>query len=267
MSNSKIITRENISIINENFLESKLIHNSSVDLIITSPPYNVGLDYSSYNDSLPYIEYLEFSREWITKCYELVKDDGRMCLNIPIDKNKGGKECVGADIIEIAKKVGWKYNTTIVWNEGNISNRKARGSWISAYSPCVIAPVELIVVFYKKKWQKESGSKKSDISKYEFVEWTKGMWDFSGERRFKNIHPAAYPIDLPYRCIKLFSYIGDLILDPFMGTGTTLLAAKQTGREAVGVELDRNYCNFAFKRLFENKLKINEEDTKYSIAI
>ncbi len=123
--------------------------------------------------------------QWLKKCYEMVKPDGRFCLNIPLDKNKGGQQSVYADITTIAKQIGWNYQSTIIWNEQNISRRTAWGSWLSASAPFVIAPVEVIVVLYKKQWKKISGSRKSDITKEEFMEWTNGVWNFSGESKKK----------------------------------------------------------------------------------
>ncbi len=161
-----------------------------------------------------------------------------MCLNIPLDKNKGGQQSVGADIITIAKQVGFKYHATIIWNEGNISRRTAWGSWQSASAPYVIAPVELIVVLYKQKWQKRSGGGKSDVAPAEFVGWTNGMWTFSGESKKRAGHPAPFPIEMPRRCIKLFSFVGDTVLDPFAGSGATLIMAAMLNRVAIGVEID-----------------------------
>ncbi|MEM3555850.1 MAG: site-specific DNA-methyltransferase [Candidatus Micrarchaeia archaeon] len=253
--------RSGIKIINDDFLSTKIIEPNSIDLIVTSPPYNIDIHYGEYKDDLPYEKYFEFSKKWISKAYELAKPTGRFCLNIPLDKNKGGQKSVYADITEIAKEVGWKYQSTIVWNEGNISRRTAWGSWLSAKAPYVIAPVEMIVVLYKEKWNKMK-SGKSDIKKEEFIEWTSGVWNFSGESK-KIGHPAPFPVELPRRCIKLFSYVGDLILDPFLGSGTTLVAAYMLRRKAIGVEIDRGYCELAKKRLIEeaniyNKLLFEE---------
>lgn len=166
-----------------------------------------------------------------------------------MDKNKGGHQSVGADITELAKKIGFKYHSTIIWNEGNISKSSAWGSWLSASCPYVIAPVELIVVLYKDSWKKTSGSKKSDIVKNEFISWTQGVWSFSGEKKSKIGHPAPFPVELPKRCIKLFSFVGDTILDPFMGSGTTVVAAKQNNRNGIGIDIDQSYCTLAMNRI------------------
>ena len=112
-----------------------------------------------------------------------------------------------------------------------------------------IAPVEVIVVFYKSVWKKLGGSKENDITKAEFIEWTNGVWSFPGQKKKgAGGHPAAFPIELPRRCIKLFSFLGDTVLDPFMGSGTTMLAAYGHKRKFVGVDND-GYCKIALRRL------------------
>ncbi len=248
---------DNIIIYNCDFLKLNQISDSSVDLIITSPPYNVDIQYNSHDDNLTYDEYLDFSKEWMTKCYRLAKNDGRFCLNIPLDKNKGGQQSVYADLTSIAKNIGWKYHSTIVWNEGNISRRTAWGSFKSASAPYVIAPVEMIIVLYKNTWKKTSGSQISDISKLEFMQWTCGLWNFSGESKKKVGHPAPYPIELPKRCIKLFSFVGDTILDPFLGSGSTLIASYLCNRKGIGIEIDKLYCDLSIKRL-KNEAMIDQ---------
>ena len=240
---------KDISIYNDDILSTDVIGNGTIDLIITSPPYNVNIKYNSHSDEMPYKDYLDFTREWLQKCYNLVKDDGRFCLNIPLDKNKGGQQSVYADITAIAKNIGWKYHSTIIWNEQNISRRTAWGSWLSASAPYVIAPVEMIVVFYKQRWKKESGSRISDISKEEFQPWTNGVWTFSGESKKKIGHPAPFPVELPRRCIKLFTFVGDTVLDPFLGSGSTLIACSLTRRLGLGIEIDRSYCEISKQRL------------------
>lgn len=245
---------KNVEIYNEDFLTINCIDENSIDLIVTSPPYNVDIRYNTYDDKIPYEIYLEFTQRWLQKVYLFLKDDGRFCLNIPLDKNKGGQQSVYADIITIAKKIGFKYHSTIIWNEQNISRRTAWGSWLSATAPYVIAPVEMIAVLYKKQWKKTSGSGKSDITKKEFVEWTNGVWTFMGESKTKIGHPAPFPIELPRRCIKLFSFVGDTVLDPFMGSGSTLIASILTDRKGIGVDIDKDYCELAKDRLIKEAL-------------
>lgn len=240
---------EQVKIIHDDVIITDCVADSSVDLIITSPPYNVDIAYNSHKDDISYAEYLEFSQKWMTRCYEWLKDDGRFCLNIPLDKNKGGQQSVGADLTTLAKQIGFGYHSTIIWNEGNISRRTAWGSWMSASAPFVIAPVELILVLYKKQWKKNGGSKISDVTRDEFMEWTNGVWTFNGESKKKIGHPAPFPLELPRRCVKLFSYVGDTVLDPFSGSGSTILAAASNGRKAIGIEVDAKYCELSRKRV------------------
>ena len=125
------------------------------------------------------------------------------------------------------------------------------GSWKSASAPVVIAPVELIVVLYKDQWKKTNGSKISDITGDEFKHWTQGVWTFNGESKKRIGHPAPFPKELPYRCIKLFSYQNDLVFDPFAGSGTTLLVAQNLDRKSIGTELDSDYCELAKNRILK----------------
>ena len=253
---------EKVKIIKDNVLLTDKIPNESVDLIVTSPPYNVDIKYNSHNDQISYEKYLEFSNKWLSKCFVWLKDDGRLCLNIPLDKNKGGQQSVGADLTTIAKKVGFKYHSTIIWNEGNISRRTAWGSWLSASAPYVIAPVELILVLYKKDWKKNE-KKESDITRQEFMDWTNGLWTFQGQsKKGAGGHPAPFPVELPRRCIKLFSFVGDVVLDPFMGSGSTLIAAALNNRKSIGIDVDKEYCAIAKKRIIAEanilEKKLNE---------
>jgi site-specific DNA-methyltransferase (adenine-specific) len=243
----------NVTIHNASVLSTRAIRPESVDLVVTSPPYNVDIDYGVHDDRLTYARYLRFSVKWLARCFSWLKRDGRLCLNIPLDKNKDGQQSVGADLTSIAKEAGFRYHSTIVWNEGNISRRTAWGSWMSASAPYVIAPVELIVVLYRESWKR--GTKGvSDISRAEFMEWTNGLWTFNGESKKRTGHPAPFPVELPRRCIRLFSFVGDLVLDPFMGSGTTLVAAALAGRGAVGIEIEERYCELARARLIKPRI-------------
>lgn len=236
------------TVIHGDVVTSQFVFDGSVDLIVTSPPYNVDIEYGAHADGIDYPTYLEWTEDWLRRCFDWLKPDGRMCLNIPLDKNKNGHQSVGADITTIAKAIGYGYQSTIVWNEGNISRRTAWGSWLSASAPYVIAPVELIVLLYKSSWKK-SRRGETKIEPREFKEWTSGVWTFNGEKKSRIGHPAPFPLELPTRCIKLFSYVGDLVLDPFMGSGTTLVAAERTNRSGIGIDIDPTYVDLATRRL------------------
>jgi site-specific DNA-methyltransferase (adenine-specific) len=259
--NNIYFQQDRILIINDSVFQTKIIKPNSIDLIVTSPPYNVDIKYNSHDDQISYEQYKEFSEKWMRRCYNWLKDDGRFCLNIPLDINKGGQQSVGADLTRIAQEIGFKYHATIIWNEGNISRRTAWGSWMSASAPYVIAPVELIVVLYKNTWKKTSGSRKSNIDKQDFMDWTNGVWSFNGESKNKIGHPTPFPVELPRRCIKLFSYEGDTILDPFLGSGTTLVASYLNDRIGIGIDVDPRYCRIALKRL-KNETGMDQVNTK-----
>jgi len=249
--NNVFFQQDRVLIINDSVFKTKIVKPNSIDLVVTSPPYNVDIQYNSHNDKISYEQYKEFSEKWMSRCYNWLKDDGRFCLNIPLDKNKGGQQSVGADLTKIAKEVvGFNYHTTIIWNEGNISRRTAWGSWMSPSAPFVITPVELIVVLYKGDWRRPPLGRETDIKRQDFIDWTNGLWSFSGEgSRNKIGHPAPFPIELPRRCMQLFSYVGDTVLDPFLGSGTSLVASYLYNRNGIGIEIDPRYCQIALDRL------------------
>lgn len=255
--------KRGVRIIKDDFIKTTCIKPNSVDLIVTSPPYNLDIKYNSHKDDISHEDYLNFTKDWLIKAFQLSKEDGRLCLNIALDKNKGGQQSVYSDILQIAKQIGWKYHSTIIWNEGNISRRTAWGSYLSASAPYVIAPVEVIVVLYKNKWKKQNKGI-STIKRDEFIGWTNGVWAFNGESKKKIGHPAPFPIELPKRCIKLFSFKNDVVLDPFVGSGTTLISCIQEGRKGIGVDFDKDYCEIAKKRL---ELTLEEsEQTKLKVT-
>lgn len=222
------------------------------DLIVTSPPYNVGKAYNeeANSDEKTYEEYLAFSEQWLRNAYHWTRTTGRLCVNVSLDKNRNGKQPLCADITQVAMNVGWRYHTTIIWNEGNISRRTAWGSWKSASAPHIIAPVETIIVFYKDAWKRERQGK-SDISADEFKEWVLGIWTFNGESAKRIGHEAPFPRALPERCIKLLSFPGDTVLDPFAGSGTTLIEALERGRKTLGIEIEPKYCQLIINRIWK----------------
>jgi site-specific DNA-methyltransferase (adenine-specific) len=227
-----------------------------VNLIVTSPPYSLGVDYgrAGYADDQPYHAYLEWVRTWAAALLRVCAPGGRACINIPLDSNKGGKRAIYADYLRIFQEVGWTYQTSIVWNEQNISRRTAWGSWLSPSAPFVTAPVEMIAVFHTGAFRRPSGGRQGDITRDEFLAWTLGMWTFAGANPRRVGHPAPFPEELPRRLIKLYSYPGDLVLDPFLGSGTTLTTAVRLGRQGVGVEINPSFCDLAIANIRSAKL-------------
>ncbi len=235
-------------IIHGDSTKKSTLRKDTVDITITSPPYNVGLEYDNTDDTITYDAYLKFTRKWLSNVFHWTKSTGRLCLNVGLDKNKNGKRPVCADITRLALEVGWKYHATVIWNEGNISRRTAWGSWLSASAPHVIAPVEVILILYKDEW-KRNKSGITTITKEQFMEYVLGMWTFNGSK--KNGHIAPFPPELPKRCIRLFSYEDDVILDPFVGSGTTVLESLDNNRQSVGIDISKEYCGLAKKRIHE----------------
>jgi site-specific DNA-methyltransferase (adenine-specific) len=230
----------------------------SVHLIVTSPPYNLGKDYGTARDDATYHQYLDWVVTWCRQLWRVLEPGGRLCLNIPIDINlsfdAGGrrvtqKRPVLADFTHrLVNEDGWLYNTTILWLEGNISRRTAWGSWMKASDPWVNTAAEAVLVLSKEKRKRDGRGRLTQISREEFMDWTLGLWQFRGETSKRWGHPAPFPEELPRRLIRMFSFTDDVVLDPFLGTGTTCRAAKDLGRKSIGVEIDGRYCQVAAER-------------------
>ncbi len=224
----------------------KLIPDNSIDLVVTSPPYNLGKNYGIYRDNLTHQDYLIWTKSYLKEIFRVLKSDGRLCLNIAMDSSVNGRIPLYSDILQGALLIGFNYNQTIIWAEESLTSKTAWGSWMSASAPQVLNPTETIILLYKNVWKKRSNGE-TTILKKEFIKWTTGIWRFNGDRH--NIHPASFPIELPDRCIKLFSYKGDIVLDPFIGSGTTAVACRMLDRHFIGFEISPEYVKTANKRL------------------
>jgi len=234
----------------------KEIPDGSVNCAITSPPYNVNLGnnkfkkegYNSSDDNLPYKEYLTWIKNITDLSYSKLADDGRICINIGDGKN--GSIPTHSDFIQILKDKGFNMLTTLIWNKNNTSNRTAWGSYMSASCPSFPRCFEYILVACKQKRLSHKGN--STISKEEFIEFSNGMWNVKPEPNQKEIgHPAIYPIEIPYRLIQMLTYENDIVLDMFMGSGSTGIACINTNRKFIGIELDEKYYDISCKRIEE----------------
>ena len=186
--------------------------------------------------------------------YRVTKAGGRICINVPPDiGNLKDNSKVPLDVIycNILETVGFKYRTKIVWNKNTITARTAWGSFCSPSNPNILPPFEYILVFYKDTPKKDGDKDLIDITKEEFIPWTNGLWNIAPESAKKIGHPAPYPIELCDRLIKLFSYKNDVVLDPFMGSGTSGVSALKNGRNFIGIELSEEYVKLSQKRIEE----------------
>ncbi len=236
-----------------------MIPDNSLHLMITSPPYNVSKE---YDEDLSLKEYLEMLRKVFAETYRVLVNGGRACINVA---NLGRKPYIPLSdyISQMMIDIGFNMRGEIIWNKAaSASPSTAWGSWMSASNPILRDIHEYILVFskgdYKRDRKKtEKKRKQNTISKEEFMEWTKSIWTFNAESARRVGHPAPFPIDLPYRLIQLYSFTTDIILDPFMGSGTTAIAALKSNRNYIGFEIKEEYIELIKKRVspYENMIK------------
>jgi len=249
--------KENLKIIHDRCDEDKsIIDAGSIDLVVTSPPYCVGIEYENHNDAMQYGEYLEFGKRWLNNCFYWLKNGGRIALNCPFETAKFGKQSVYADLLNIAKTRGFRHYTTAIWTKGNVP-RVSWGTSLSPKAPLLIPPAEAVIIMHKGDWsRKDAEGKITDITKKEFYKWCDVVWRICPESAKKVKHPAPFPVELARRCIKLLTFVGDTVLDPFMGSASTLVAAYRTNRRSVGIDMSKEYCELSKNRLIaEMKIK------------
>lgn len=227
----------------------KELPDNSIDIILTSPPYNFGMEYSTYEDKRPYDEYLDWLLSVWKECYRILKDDGRIIVNIQPISSDG--YLTHHDIAKQLIDIGFKYKAEILWEKNNYNCAYTTwGSWKSPSAPYIKYSWEFIYVFCKNDLTHKGNKENIDITDEEFKQYTYGKWSIAPEINMKKYnHPAMFPEELPYRCLKLFSYQGDTVLDPFMGTGTTGVVCKKLKRNFIGIELDKEYFNTAKQRI------------------
>ena len=218
----------------------------SVHLMVTSPPYNVRKE---YDKDLSLAEYRTLLRRVFAETRRVLVDGGRACINVA---NLGRKPYVPlhAMVIEEMTSLGFRMRGEIIWDKGSsTSPSTAWGSWRSASNPTLRDVHEYILVFSKGPFARRKEGKKSTIGREEFLEWTKSVWSFGAERAKSVNHPAPFPVELPLRLIELYTFAGDVVLDPFCGSGTTCVAAIRSGRSFVGYECESTYVTIAERRI------------------
>lgn len=240
-------------ILNEDCLTVlKGLPENSIDITVTSPPYNLNINYNDYNDNKNIDDYIKWVTEIISQLYRTTKEGGRICINVPPDigtLKDGTKVSLDTIYYNILHEVGFKYRTKIVWNKNTITARTAWGSFCSPSNPNILPSFEYILIFYKGTPKKDGNKELIDITKDEFIPWTNGMWNIATESAKKIGHPAPYPVELCDRLIKMFSYKNDIVFDPFMGSGTTGVSAIKNNREFIGCEISKEYVDIAKKRI------------------
>ena len=224
---------------------------NSVHLMVTSPPYNVGKE---YDNDLTLEEYLAFLMRVWQETYRVLVPGGRACINVA---NVGRKPYIPlhASIMRDMINMGFLMRGEIIWDKAaSASTSTAWGSWQSATNPTLRDTHEYILVFSKGSFRRDKmDGRTSTISKDEFLEFTKSVWGFPSESAKKVGHPAPFPVELPYRLIQLYTFSDEIVLDPFMGSGQTALAALKAGRHYVGYELTDEYCQLANRRIQNGK--------------
>ena len=252
----------------------KTMEEGCIDLIVTSPPYGVGIEYDVHDDDMFVEDYLKFTEEWMTEAFRVLKDDGRIAINIPYETNrqaKGGRIFMVSEVWQIMKKIGYKFFGVVDLEEESPhrSRTTAWGSWMSPSAPYIYNPKECVILAYKKKhikivkgvpeWVGEMGEVEdkngvmknkmmyTDTQKRDFIDLVFGQWHYFADT--KSMTKATFSMDIPTKAIKILTYKNDIVLDPFAGSGTSLVAAETLGRRWIGVELSPNYSEVAKKRV------------------
>ncbi|MBM3283704.1 site-specific DNA-methyltransferase [Candidatus Gottesmanbacteria bacterium] len=237
--------------INKHFCHSSAnmyeLPDNSIHLMITSPPYNVT---KVYDNDLNLTEYLNLLKSIWQETYRVLVPGGRACINIA---NLGRKPYIPLHsyIINDMNSLGFIMRGEIIWNKASsASPSTAWGTWLSASNPVLRDIHEYVLIFSKHSLTRKKTKKENTISRDEFLEYTKSVWTFPAVSAKKIGHPAPFPEELPSRLIKLYSYANDVILDPFVGSGTTSLSAIKNNRNYIGYDISEEYCKLADARVF-----------------
>jgi DNA modification methylase len=229
----------------------KKLPSNCIDLIFTSPPYNFGLGYDTTEDGIDWNKYFDKLFRIFKECIRILKYGGRIIVDVqPLFSDYIPTHQIISNFF-MKEKLIWKGE--IIWDKHNYNMKyTAWGSWKSPSNPYLKYTWEFLEIFCKGSLKKQGEKENIDISANEFKKWIFAKWDIPPERNMKKFgHPAMFPEELAYRVIKLFSYKGDVVLDPFNGVGTTTLVAKKLGRRFIGIDISEEYCKKAKERLRE----------------
>ena len=242
----------------------KTLESGSVDAVVTSPPYNCGKNYGTASDNRA--DYWTFTGAWVSESYRILAPGGRLCVNLPWWMGKKPRLEVPFMFHRIATERSFLFLDKIIWAKGDEGNLHVSGgyggggsgwgTWCSPSGPAVRCASEPILIFAKKSRGRKRISGlgngnclKGDMSKEEFLAWTIDVWMVRGQHDPE--HPAVFPAEIPQRLIRLYTYPGETILDPFMGSGATGAVCVRTGRNFIGIEIDKGYFAIAQKRITE----------------
>ena len=228
---------------------------NSVHLMVTSPPYNVSKE---YDDDLSLNEYLNLLNTVWQETYRVLVPGGRACINVA---NLGRKPYIPLHsyIIKGMQEIGYLMRGEIIWNKASsASPSTAWGSWLSAANPVLRDIHEYILIFSKETFSRKKKDKENTIKKEEFLEWTKSVWTFPAVSARQIGHPAPFPEELPHRLIQLYTFKRDIVLDPFVGSGSACLSAIKDKRNYVGYDIDPEYVKLAERRIsnYTNQLQL-----------
>jgi len=227
-----------------------LLPDESVHLMVTSPPYNVGKE---YDQDLDLEEYRQLLKAICQEVYDKLVVGGRACINVA---NLGRRPYIPLHsfIISDMLDIGYLMRGEVIWDKAaSAGSSTAWGSWMSASNPVMRDVHEYILLFSKGAMGRSGEGRTSTIAREEFLEYTKSVWTFPAESATRIGHPAPFPVELPYRLIQLYTFEGDVVLDPFCGSGTTCIAAIRSNRHYVGFDNNEEYVELARKRIRESQ--------------
>ncbi|MSQ15552.1 MAG: site-specific DNA-methyltransferase [Dehalococcoidia bacterium] len=223
------------------------VPDNSIHLMVTSPPYNVTKE---YDEDLSLEDYRNLLKRVFAETYKKLVTGGRACINIA---NLGRRPYIPLHsyIIADMQEIGYLMRGEIIWDKGaSASSSTAWGSWRSALNPVLRDVHEYILVFSKESFgRKKKADNVSTITRDQFLEYTKSVWNFPAESARRVGHPAPFPVELPHRLAQLYTLQDEVVLDPFVGSGSTCLAAIKAGRRYIGYDTNAEYVSLAEKRI------------------
>ncbi len=227
----------------------RALDSESVHLAITSPPYNLAKLYSNHDDKMEYDEYLRWMKEVWVETKRVLVEGGRLCINIGENKRQNISYPTYTAFTQDCVDAGYLYRGTIIWNKNSAAKHCAWGSWNSATNPHIVPRHEYILCFSKGMFKLGGEKCNCDLDPDLFMTCTRSVWSFGTESKTRVGHPAPFPKELPRRLIKFYSFVGNVVLDMFAGSGTVGVVAKQLGRRFILIENSREYCELAVRRI------------------